>query len=609
MLMTKSNSSPAFGEHIGRYRIVAELARGGMGIVYVAVTHGPAGFSKLVALKELRPELVEDPEALTMFIDEARLAARLTHPNIVLTQDVSESDGRHFIAMEYLEGRSLNQVLRRFGPKGGVPQRLALSVLRDVLAALDYAHALTDTDGRPLGFVHRDVSPHNVLITFDGHTKVIDFGIAKARDSSLETRTGVFKGRANYMAPEQLTKQADRRSDLFAVGVILYEIATGKRLWQGMSDLEILGCLTRAEIPGISRIDGMVPPTLQDLLRTALSPKPEHRFETAAQMRDALDEYLWSTGGPPKPKEIGAMLAREFADERAKIRGVIDGSLARLAEGEGGELETLAALEPRDGTRRSMSKGMNQTGSQQSQYRVSYDVLPPVPQGPKTRLLRTLSENRLMIAAGILGFSFVITIVTVALRRDLPKPEPALAVVEAPPPSREPMRNLAPPAAAIPTVPSVPETIRLSVTVSPSLAQVMIDGEPMPSNPFLGSFPRSTAMHRVRAVAAGYEAKERLVSFAEDVILDLNLTPKPVSHEPVVSRREPPQPRHERAPVGTHDKLPLPPASRVAAPPPPVSVVAPPPPVRSTAPTDIQPRPDGPRRRAIDVSNPYGEEK
>src|SRR3954470_22512377 len=235
MLKPTTDHSHLLGDVVGRYRLIGEVARGGMGIVYLAAAQGPAGFSKLVALKELRPDLVQDEDFLTMFLEEARMAARLNHPNIVQTNDVDESHGRHFIAMEYLEGRSLYHVLKRFGPRGGFPQRMAISVLRDVLSALDYAHELTGFDGKPLGFVHRDISPHNVFLTFDGHTKVIDFGIAKARDSSLETKTGVLKGRITYMAPEQLAHTCDRRTDVFSVGVILAEAITGRRLWQGLS--------------------------------------------------------------------------------------------------------------------------------------------------------------------------------------------------------------------------------------------------------------------------------------------------------------------------------------------------------------------------------------
>src|SRR6266542_5048710 len=252
MLIPKTDH--VLGDTVGRYRLLGELARGGMGIVYVAAAQGPAGFSKLVALKELRPDLVEDGEFLTMFMEEARMAARLNHPNIVQTNDVDACNGRHFIAMEYLEGRSFYHVLKRFGARGGFPQRMALSVLRDALAALDYAHELAGFDGQPLGFVHRDISPHNIFLTYEGHTKVIDFGIAKARDSSLETKTGVLKGRANYMAPEQLTRRADRRSDIFSIGAILYEILSGRRLWQGMNEVEIRGALARSDLPSLAAV-------------------------------------------------------------------------------------------------------------------------------------------------------------------------------------------------------------------------------------------------------------------------------------------------------------------------------------------------------------------
>ena len=343
-----SNNDYALGDAIGRYRLLGEIARGGMGIVYIAAANGPAGFSKLVALKELRPDLVEDDEFLTMFMEEARMAARLNHPNIVQTNDVDEHNGRHFIAMEYLEGRSLYAIMKRFAPRGGFPQRMALAALRDVLSALDYAHELTGFDGTPLGFVHRDISPHNIFVTFEGHTKVIDFGIAKARDSSLETKTGVLKGRANYMAPEQLLSRADRRSDIFSVGAILFELLSGRRLWQGMSEIEILASLTRGEIPSLHTVKPETPAELVRICAKSLAPRPEERYSTAAEMRDALDHYLWSTGGAPRPRDVSSELLGLFDVERQRTRGLIEAALLRLQQGESGRLEALAAIDPRE---------------------------------------------------------------------------------------------------------------------------------------------------------------------------------------------------------------------------------------------------------------------
>src|SRR5215475_12192859 len=347
MLMPNTDHH-SLGDAVGRYRLIGEVARGGMGIVYVAAAQGPAGFSRLVALKELRPDLVEDEEFLTMFLEEARMAARLNHPNIVQTNDVDECDGRHFIAMEYLEGRSLYHVVKRFGARGGFPQRMALSVLRDVLSALDYAHELTGFDGKPLGFVHRDVSPHNIFLTFEGHTKVIDFGIAKARDSSLETKTGVLKGRANYMAPEQLTRKADRRSDIFSVGAVLFEVLSGRKLWQGMGEIEILAALTRGEIPALHSVRPETSPALVHVCQKALAFLFKDPFATAAEMRDALDQNLWATGGAPRHRDISDALMQEFDGDRQRVRAHIEGALFRLQAGENGRLEALDFRDPRE---------------------------------------------------------------------------------------------------------------------------------------------------------------------------------------------------------------------------------------------------------------------
>jgi serine/threonine-protein kinase len=614
--MMLTQTSPNFGDQIGRYRLLAELARGGMGIVYVAAAQGPAGFQKVVALKELQPELVRDSEFLTMFLEEARIAARLNHPNIVQTIDVSESDGRHFIAMEYLEGRSLYQVLRRFAPKGGFPLHLSLSVIRDALNALDYAHELADSDGRRLGFVHRDMSPHNIFVTFDGHSKVIDFGIAKARDSAVETKTGVLKGRTHYMAPEQLTHQADRRTDIFAVGAILFEIVAGRRLWKGLGEIEILGRLLRGDIPSLETVRTVIPGPIFDICKKALSASPADRYATAAEMRDALDEYLWQSGGIPRPKEIAEALVAEFGPERQKHREIIDRALSRLGEGQKGRLEALAiAQEP--STRSPMPSAI---------ARVPTGVYAAQPEAPPPNLTQPILDRVLAFARGhrlVVGSAVVLVLMAITaaivLSHDRPPPVSSVAVVAPAPPTPAPApapRPAAAPvvaaAAAAPTQKMI-DTIELSIAVSPSHAQVLIDGEVMPSNPFLGRFPRSTAMHRIRAVAPGFEPRERLVSFADNVLLDLSLTPKPTpatKHEPPVVRVEttpPPSRRSESRARVNHP--PPPPPPRPATPPAPVAAPPPPPPPRSTAPADISPRPEGPRRRSIDATNPYGDDK
>jgi eukaryotic-like serine/threonine-protein kinase len=652
MLMAHTDHS--LGDVVGRYRLLGEMARGGMGIVYLAAAQGPAGFSKLVALKELRPDLVEDEEFLTMFLEEARMAARLNHPNIVQTNDVDESHGRHFIAMEYLEGRSLYHVVKRFAKNGGFPQRMALSVLRDVLAALDYAHELAGFDGKPLGFVHRDVSPHNIFITFEGHTKVIDFGIAKARDSSLETKTGVLKGRANYMAPEQLTRHADRRSDIFSVGAVLFEVLSGRRLWQGMGEIEILAALTRGEIPSLHAVRPDTPATLVQICQQALAAHVDDRFSTAAEMRDALDQHLWATGGAPRHRDVSDALLREFDTERQRTRATIEAALFRLQAGESGRLEALDFRDPRDsihdsrrgsnspvsgfaGERRHTASSLHTSSRvQHTPSRVQHTpsaltglpgvslssvvragaALPPSthellePLDPPSLLTRIWRGQPWLVGTAFAAV-FIATTMAVALHR-------------APPQAPEPITP-APAAVAVPVPmamprPAAPETIVFSVSVTPSTAQISIDGQPMPSNPFVGHFVKANGTHRVRATAPGHQPKERLVSFDDNVMIDLSLTQQPQPPP------QPPQPAHvttsnERAPQrrwepARHYDAP---ARHEAQPPQhaPASLATPslaPAPVAEKPrrdPNDIVPRGEWepPRKRTIDTSNPYGDDK
>ncbi len=239
-------------QSLGKYRFVATLGHGGMAEVFLAVALGPAGFNKLQVIKRLRPNLAEDPDLCAMFLDEARLAARLNHRNVVQTNEVDRVDGQYFMAMEYLDGQPLHRILVQ-AKKLGRPLPLpAISrVLCDALAGLHYAHQLADYDGAPLGVVHRDVSPQNIFVTYDGQVKIVDFGIAKAARRAVETETGVIKGKVSYMAPEQAFGDVDGRADVFAVGVVLWELVAGRRLWQGMGDPEILGALVR-EVPRLA---------------------------------------------------------------------------------------------------------------------------------------------------------------------------------------------------------------------------------------------------------------------------------------------------------------------------------------------------------------------
>lgn len=313
---------------LGKYRLIAELGRGGMSEVYLACVVGPGGFNKLTVIKQIKTDLAEDPDFVTMFLEEARLAARLSHPNVVQTNEVGQDAHRYFIAMEYLEGQPYSRILNRLGRDRGLPLGMSLRILCDVCSGLHHAHELTDYDGRPLEVVHRDVTPHNVFITYQGQVKIVDFGIAKAMNSSLETRTGVLKGKVGYMAPEQARgERVDRRADLFSVGVMLWEAAVGRRLWKGLSEVAVLHRLLHGEIPRPREMRPDISDRLESIIMGALAVDRDHRYPTAAALQADLEELIDGPGMRTTVRDIGQVVAQAFADDRAKLRQIVDHQL------------------------------------------------------------------------------------------------------------------------------------------------------------------------------------------------------------------------------------------------------------------------------------------
>jgi phosphate transport system substrate-binding protein len=290
-----------------------------MADVFLAVARGPAGFNKLVVIKRLRASIAEDPAFRLMFLDEARLAARLNHPNVVQTNEVGEHEGYYFLAMEYLEGQPLRRVVNQAQslrhPLGPV---VSARIAADALSALHYAHELRDYDGTPLHIIHRDVSPHNIFVTYDGQVKLVDFGIAKATSSSAQTESGVLKGKVAYMAPEQVTGDVvDRRADVFAMGIVLWELLTEKRLMLRETAAATLHCLLSAPIPSPLEIAPNIDPALGAIALKALHREREERFQTAAEMREALVEAVSRLG--LRHDEVAIRMSTMFEAERAEI--------------------------------------------------------------------------------------------------------------------------------------------------------------------------------------------------------------------------------------------------------------------------------------------------
>ncbi|MBX7192465.1 MAG: protein kinase, partial [Sandaracinaceae bacterium] len=322
------------GRRLGRYEVLAQLAAGGMATVYAARAQGVAGFERLVAIKVLHPHLAHDDEFISMFLDEARLAARIRHPNVVPTLDISDSQGDgYFLVMEYIEGDHFGSLLREAARAGkNVPPGVALRVVVDALEGLGAAHGLADPDGKPLGIVHRDISPHNILVGSDGIARITDFGVAKAEVRLSSTRDGQFKGKLAYMAPEQAsTGFADQRSDLFGMGVVLWESLVGRRLFKAENNGELLNRLLYAAIPAPSEYVPELAP-LDGVLAKALEREADARFQSASEFIDAIEEAAAQIGGVGNQRAVGRsvkeLLGAKIGAESTRIRTAID-SLGR----------------------------------------------------------------------------------------------------------------------------------------------------------------------------------------------------------------------------------------------------------------------------------------
>jgi eukaryotic-like serine/threonine-protein kinase len=316
---------------LGKYRLFARLGTGGMAEVFLAVAQGAMNVNRLVVIKRLRDEQASDPGARQMFLNEARLAARLNHPNVIQTFEAGCQSGSYFLAMEYVDGQPLSRVLTKLHREGKTLEpRLAARICADALSGLHYAHDLDDFDGTALEIVHRDVSPQNIMLTYQGSIKLVDFGIAKAVGTA-QTAHGVFKGKVAFMAPEQLLGESvDRRADLFTTGIVLWETVTGKPLMAEDSPAKTLWNLMNKKIPRASEVNPSVPAPLDDILARSLERDPALRYQSAREMRDALEGFIAWSGGVTH-EEIADLMTGLFADTRDKIQAQIKGQLTALS--------------------------------------------------------------------------------------------------------------------------------------------------------------------------------------------------------------------------------------------------------------------------------------
>lgn len=524
-----------------------------MAEVFLAAVAGPAGFNKLLVVKLMKPELLEEPEHRAMFLDEGKIAARLNHPNIVQTHEVQIDGEQYFMAMEYLDGQPLHRILRRaHKTQTYVPLHWHLNFLCEVLNALEYAHELRDYDGTPLRLVHRDVTPHNVFVTYTGQTKLCDFGIAKSLVSTVETRAGILRGKVAYMAPEQvLGAKIDHRADLFSVGVMLWEAITGTRIWDGYAEIQIMQALSQGEIPRVRDVDPKVDPELEAVVNRALAARPDDRFQSAQEFRRALEGFLFSHTARVDPRAVGDFIAKQFEKERAGLQAVIQDQLT-------GPHQAPAALDslPPVGAQNADS---NPSRSARAQYLGSVPSAPGTSGGnmqlggsrtiPSVEVQALRPRRTLAAAVGVAAALFVFLIIAgtvLVLRMRAPEAQTSDVEPVKPVPAGEPVATGPTPAA---------ERVKIRVSVTPESAKLSLDGAELKDKPYVDLVPKDGTEHTLRAEAPGYESESRVVKYDADVNESFSLKklagPQPGTVAAPVPKPETPETKIKKKPPST----------------------------------------------------------
>jgi serine/threonine-protein kinase len=504
------DEASAPGVPLGRYRLIALLGQGGMADVYLACTQGAGGFRKLLVVKLAR--FTGEPLLATMFLSEARLAAQLSHPNIVQTFEIGEEGTHHYIVMEYLDGGNLARLRQRLAKRGGLPLRISLHLLLQVLEGLEYAYEAPGIDGRALRVVHRDLSPSNIMCTTQGAVKILDFGIAKAADSARLTQTGKFSGKLPYMPPEQLRgEQVDARTDLFAVGVMLAESALGQGLWGTMADLAIAIELGAGRIPSLDR-GAPLHPTLRQICEKALAPDRAYRYASARELKEDLAAFATTLGPPVSSRELAELVRTAIESDYAKLQAIIDGQLQRLGPSSKGLESTLLDL-PR----------VEHTPTNQPE-RVAGQAIESDSGGPSARAARTPPTAQTEVPRG-------------RSARWIALAGPALVVAVAGGiwAARSGAKGDVAPARAAPET-AAPATVRFEVVVQPADATLSLDGKPLGANPFVGQLARDTGSHQLAASAPGYQSIVQMVALERDASFHLSLAKvTPVSEAPTAA--------------------------------------------------------------------------
>jgi serine/threonine protein kinase len=476
---------------IGRHEIVCPLGTGGMARVYLALQRGAFDATKLVVIKQLRPEFAADREFLSMFVDEARLSLRFNHANVVHMYEVLAEAPDYCLVMEYLEGQTLSQFVRRVG-RERFPLDEQIWIMTQVLAGLSYAHSLQDFDGTPLGIVHRDVSPSNVFVTTQGDVKLLDFGIAKAAGAVSFTRQGIVKGKIGYAAPEQcLAQPSDARSDIYAAGVMLWEAIAMRRRTPADTQLAALRARVDDKEPPIESVVPDVHPELAEACRRSLAFDPAQRYQTAGEFQRALEAYLAGRPINEPSRALGGLLQRHFTRELSLVRHEIESRVSAS-----GRLPT------------SVPSAMLSTSGAPSAVSIASGVR-AADQSVSNLALVKPKHTRLYVGLGVFAAAAVAAF-ALSGGGDSETTNAAPSTASSIAPARAPAPEAVP-------------SVRIDVSVSPPEARLEVDGQAV-ANPYRVELRKEPIERELRVTAEGYETEVHRVRFDRDLVLQLALT-------------------------------------------------------------------------------------
>lgn len=562
---------PLGREKIGRYEIIYPIAHGGMASVYAGRLSSLAGFEKLVAIKVIHPHLASDPQFVAMFLDEAKIAGQIQHPNVGEIYEVGEDDNILFMVQELVTGQSLRSFLRRAKALGaGVSHPIAADIMAKVCLGLHAAHELRGPDGTLLDLVHRDVSPQNILISYDGFVKLIDFGVAWAQTRSNHTAEGIVKGKIGYMSPEQLRgRRLDRRSDVFSLGVVLYLAVTGTLPFKGRSDLDRITKLLRGEFYRPSEINPNVAPELEQIILTAMAFSPDSRFTTASEMAQELTEFARKSDEEVGSDTLFRLMHWLFAEEHQTHE-------EQLRKGRSASQKNIPER---------ISDASHLLGASLDLDKLTQPATPASLIG-KDELIEGEIAVRRIIRSPLRRVYIVGMLVTMLIAVALysvffsgfweqkapvvptanPAPIPA-APVTSPPAKPEatvleekgsPQESKTTESSEKPP-PAEAETSRITVNFLPLFASVKIDGKPLPKGTRNVTVTRDHQTHIFEISAHGYETESAAIIADSDKSITIRL--KPLSQPPVSTGRVNPDKRESKrkssTPSSTSEQLKL----------------------------------------------------